>query len=79
MVATDGLYFQVAYWTGNGPLRVLPPEAGLAYKFDVPGARPPLPADFRTYCPNAAQASRTWTAQDRKPIRIEEARDERCS
>jgi hypothetical protein len=37
IVATDGLYFQVAYWTGNGPLRVLPPEAGLAYKFGVPG------------------------------------------
>jgi hypothetical protein len=37
IVATDGLYFQVGYWTGHGPLRVLPPQAGLAYKFDIPG------------------------------------------
>jgi hypothetical protein len=37
IVATDGLYFQVGYWTGRGPLRVLQPQAGLAYKFDVPG------------------------------------------
>jgi len=37
LVATDGLYFQVAYWSGHGPLRVLPPEGGLAYKFGVPG------------------------------------------
>jgi hypothetical protein len=37
IVATDGLYFQAGYWTGRGPLRVLPPQAGLAYKFDVPG------------------------------------------
>ena len=53
IVATDGLYFQVAYWTGNGPLGVLPPEAGLAYKFDVPGVRRPLPADFSagSMCP----------------------------
>ena len=41
IVATDGLYFQVAYWTGNGALGVLPPEAGLAYKFDVPGTGSP--------------------------------------
>ena len=37
IVATDGLYFQVGYWTGHGPLRVLQPQAGLAYKFGVPG------------------------------------------
>jgi hypothetical protein len=36
IVATDGLFFQVGYWTGRGPLRVLPPQAGLAYKFSVP-------------------------------------------
>lgn len=36
IVATDGLYFQVGYWTGHGPLRVLQPQAGLAYKFAVP-------------------------------------------
>jgi hypothetical protein len=41
IVATDGLYFQVGYWTGHGPLRVLPPQAGLAYKFDIPGAGGP--------------------------------------
>jgi hypothetical protein len=41
IVATDGLYHQVAYWTGTGPLHVLPPQAGLAYKFDVPGTRAP--------------------------------------
>jgi len=40
IVATDGLYFQVAYWTGHGPLQVLRPQAGLAYKFDVPGTGP---------------------------------------
>jgi hypothetical protein len=40
-VATDGLYFQVGYWTGHGPLRVLRPQAGLAYKFDVPGTGRP--------------------------------------
>jgi hypothetical protein len=49
IVATDGLYFQVAYWTGHGPLRVLPPEAGLAYKFDVPGTSRPLPADLSAH------------------------------
>ena len=38
IVTTDGLYFQVGYWSGHGPLRVLKPQAGLAYKFDVPGA-----------------------------------------
>jgi hypothetical protein len=38
IVTTDGLYFQVGYWAGHGPLRVLKPQAGLAYKFDVPGA-----------------------------------------
>lgn len=38
IVATDGLYFQVGYWTQAGPLRVLPPQPGLAYKFDIPGA-----------------------------------------
>lgn len=37
MVATDGLFFQVAYWAGTGPVHVLPPQTGLAYKFDVPG------------------------------------------
>jgi hypothetical protein len=41
IVATDGLYFQVAYWTGTGPLHVLRPQAGLAYKFDVPGTSAP--------------------------------------
>jgi hypothetical protein len=41
IVATDGLYFQVGYWTGHGPLRVLRPQAGLAYKFDVPGTGRP--------------------------------------
>jgi hypothetical protein len=41
IVATDGLYFQVGYWTGHGPLRVLQPQAGLAYKFDVPGTGVP--------------------------------------
>ena len=41
IVATDGLYFQVAYWKGDGPLRVLPPEAGLAYKFGIPGTGTP--------------------------------------
>jgi len=41
IVATDGLYFQVGYWTGHGPLRVLQPQTGLAYKFDVPGAGRP--------------------------------------
>jgi hypothetical protein len=37
IVATDGLYYQAGYWTGNGPLRVLQPEAGLAYKLALPG------------------------------------------
>jgi hypothetical protein len=41
IVATDGLYFQVGYWTGHGPLRVLQPQSGLAYKFDVPGTGRP--------------------------------------
>ena len=41
IVATDGLYFQVGYWTGHGPLRVLQPQAGLAYKFNVPGTGRP--------------------------------------
>jgi hypothetical protein len=41
IVATDGLYFQAGYWTGHGPLRVLQPQAGLAYKFDVPGTSRP--------------------------------------
>ena len=41
IVATDGLYFQVGYWPGHGPLRVLQPQAGLAYKFDVPGTGAP--------------------------------------
>jgi len=41
IVATDGLFFQVGYWTGHGPLRVLQPQAGLAYKFDVPGTGRP--------------------------------------
>ena len=41
IVATDGLYHQVAYWTGAGPLQVLQPRAGLAYKFDVPGTVAP--------------------------------------
>ncbi len=40
IVATDGLYFQAAYWTGHGPLQVLRPQAGLAYKFGVPGTGP---------------------------------------
>jgi len=41
IVATDGLYFQAAYWAGRGPLQVLRPQAGLAYKFDVPGTGTP--------------------------------------
>ena len=41
IVATDGLYFQVGYWNGHGPLRVLQPQAGLAYKFNVPGTGRP--------------------------------------
>jgi hypothetical protein len=41
IVATDGLYFQVAYWGGTGPLRVLSPQPGLAYKFDIPGPGAP--------------------------------------
>jgi hypothetical protein len=41
IVATDGLYFQAGYWTGHGALRVLGPQAGLAYKFDVPGTGKP--------------------------------------
>jgi hypothetical protein len=40
VVATNGLYFQAAYWAGHGPLQVLRPQAGLAYKFDVPGTGP---------------------------------------
>ncbi len=43
IVATDGLYFQVAYWTGTGPLHVLQPQAGLAYKFDLPRSDTPGP------------------------------------
>jgi hypothetical protein len=38
IVATDGLFAQAGFWTGSGPLHVLKPQAGLAYKFDVPGA-----------------------------------------
>jgi hypothetical protein len=41
IVATDGLFFQAGYWTGHGPVRVLPPQAGLAYKFDLPGTGMP--------------------------------------
>ena len=41
IVATDGLYFQAAYWTGTGPLHVLQPQAGLAYKFDIPRSDTP--------------------------------------
>ncbi len=41
IVATDGLYFQAAYWPGRGSLRVLQPQAGLAYKLAVPGTGPP--------------------------------------
>jgi len=41
IVATDGLFFQAAYWTGTGPLRVLRPQPGLAYTFDVPGPGAP--------------------------------------
>ena len=41
IVATDGLYFQVAYWTGTGPLQALQTQAGLAYKFDVLGTTAP--------------------------------------
>ncbi len=75
IVATDGLYFQVAYWTGNGPLRVLPPEAGLAYKFDVPGVGRPLPADFPAHtAQNSAgkpdlDRSGPETDQDRRSAR----------
>jgi hypothetical protein len=43
IVATDGLFFQAAYWTGAGPLRVLPAQTGLAYKFDLAGASTPGP------------------------------------
>jgi hypothetical protein len=41
IVATDGLFFQAAYWTGAGPLRALPSQPGLAYKFDIPGPAAP--------------------------------------
>ena len=43
IVATDGLYFQAGYslWTGHGPLRVIQPQTGLAYKFDVQGTGRP--------------------------------------
>jgi hypothetical protein len=41
IVATDGLFFQLAYWTGHGPLHVLAPQGGLAYKFAVPGQQSP--------------------------------------
>ena len=37
IVASDGLFFQLGYWTGHGPVHVLPPRGGLAYKFAVPG------------------------------------------
>jgi hypothetical protein len=37
IVATDGLFFQAGYWTGRGPLRVLQPQTGLAYKLALPG------------------------------------------
>jgi hypothetical protein len=43
IVATDGLFFQVAYWAGTGPLHVLPPQTGLAYKFGIPGNDAPGP------------------------------------
>jgi hypothetical protein len=41
IVATDGLYFQAGYWSGQGPLRVLPSQAGLAFRFDIPGTGAP--------------------------------------
>jgi hypothetical protein len=41
IVATDGLFYQVGYWAGQGPLRVLQPQAGLAYKLGVPGTGGP--------------------------------------
>jgi hypothetical protein len=41
IVATDGLYFQAGYWSGQGPLRVLPSQAGLAYRFGIPGTGGP--------------------------------------
>ena len=43
IVATDGLFFQAAYWAGTGPLHVLQTQAGLAYKFDIAGASTPDP------------------------------------
>jgi hypothetical protein len=43
IVATDGLFFQAAYWTGHGPLHVLRPQTGLAYKLGIAGASPPGP------------------------------------
>ena len=43
IVATDGLFFQAAYWTGTGPLHVLQARTGLAYKFGLAGASPPDP------------------------------------
>jgi hypothetical protein len=43
IVATDGLFFQAAYWTGTGPLHVLQAQTGLAYKFDLAGASTPDP------------------------------------
>jgi hypothetical protein len=43
IVATDGLFFQAAYWAGTGPLHVLQAQAGLAYKFDLAGASTPTP------------------------------------
>jgi hypothetical protein len=39
IVATDGLYFQAGYWSGHNALRVLAPQAGLAYRFAIPGPR----------------------------------------
>jgi hypothetical protein len=41
IVVTDGLFFQAAYWPGDGPMRVLRPQPGLAYKFDLPGPGSP--------------------------------------
>ena len=43
IVATDGLFFQAAYWAGTGPLHVLQTQTGLAYKFDIAGASTPGP------------------------------------
>jgi hypothetical protein len=38
VVVSDGLSYQVGYWTGAGTLRVLPVQAGLAAKLGIAGS-----------------------------------------